>query len=432
MAHRGPLAINHDSKKEKDTNMNIIKTLRLGGLKEFARMKWLRWLRWRHWALIVLLLLVTLTKAIPGWGFIYTFSVYPHIGMVLSHLSGWIPFAIGDLFIALSIAWAILYPIYHLCLRKTLVRKGVFGRGKEVRCLKKRAVLGRLAEYLLWVYAWFYLAWGLNYSQPNIFYRIGMMPAQVSKQTLWDFANRYVDSLNYLSEERRVKREVFSCQRELSLSDDLSDRCMSQDLRDRTSKMVLQGYYNLVKSPNFMGINAPFNHHPHAKTMMFTPLSSMAGVTGSMGPFFCEFTLNGDVLPQDYPATYAHEFAHFLGVANEGEANFYSYLVCTASPDEAVRFSGYYHIFFHVLANVYDILGMKEGDALLKRINPKIIAMAKSDRRYWLSKRCRAIDAAQDFMFDLYLKGNNVKEGRKSYSGVILLILSWEKAQVSK
>lgn len=176
-----------------------------------------------------------------------------------------------------------------------------------------------------------------------------------------------------------------------------------------------------------MGINAPFNQHPHVKTMLFSRFSSMAGVTGSMGPFFCEFTLNGDVRPHDYPSTYAHEFAHFLGVANEGEANFYSYIICTHSTDKAVRFSGYYHIFFHVLANVYDILGEKEGEALLKRVRPEIIAMAKSDRRYWFGKRCKAIDAAQDFIFDLYLRGNNVKEGRKSYSGVIALILSWEE-----
>lgn len=46
--------------------------------------------------------------------------------------------------------------------------------------------------------------------------------------------------------------------------------------------------------------------------MLFTPLISMVGVTGSMGPFFCEFTLNGDLLPSQYPATYAHELAHLL------------------------------------------------------------------------------------------------------------------------
>ena len=382
--------------------MNI-KTLRLG------LQKWLGRMKWRHWVLIILLLLITLTKTIPTWGIIYTFFVYPLIGMVLSHLSGWIPFAVGDLFIALSIAWVIFFPIYHLCLRKTLIRKGIVGKEKKVRFLKKRVVFGRVAEYLLWVYAWFYLAWGLNYSQPNIFYRLRMMPAQVSKQTLKDFADRYVDSLNYLS--------AFS---------------VSQDLKDRTSKMVLQGYHNLTKKPGVMGISTPFNEHPHAKTMMFTPLSSMAGVTGSMGPFFCEFTLNGDVLPQDYPATYAHEFAHFLGVANEGEANFYSYLVCTSSPDKDVRFSGYYHLLFHVIDNVDRILGEEEGNALIKRINPKVLAMAIKERKYWQAKRCKALDTAQDFIFDLYLKGNNVKEGRKSYSGVMMLILSWEEKKKKK
>ena len=163
--------------------------------------------------------------------------------------------------------------------------------------------------------------------------------------------------------------------------------------------------------------------------MVFTPISSMSGVTGSMGPFFCEFTLNGDIRTHDYPATYAHEFAHFLGIANEGEANFYSYLVCTASQDKAVKFSGYYHILPHVLYNVFDILGEKEGEKYLKHIRPEIIRLLKSDRQYWQGKRCKVLDAAQDFFFELYLRGNHVEGGRKSYAGVIGLILAWENKQ---
>ena len=38
--------------------------------------------------------------------------------------------------------------------------------------------------------------------------------------------------------------------------------------------------------------------------MVFTPISSMVGVTGSMAPFFCEFTLNCEIRPHDYPAIY--------------------------------------------------------------------------------------------------------------------------------
>ena len=362
-------------------------------------------LKWRHGVLIALLILVTLTKMIPLWGFIYTTRIYPVIGTLLSPISGFFPFAVGDIFIALSIAWVILYPIYEIGLRK-------------------KRVFGRVAEYLLWVYAWFYIAWGLNYSQPNIYYRIGMKPVEVSKAKFKKFAYQYADSLNALSNASLSNASLSNARKSIS-----PDSIVDDALKNRVRDAVLKEYNKIGYRE---GINRPFNQHPHAKTMVFTPISSMSGVTGSMGPFFCEFTLNGDILAHDYPATYAHEFAHFLGVANEGEANFYSYIVCTASADKQVRFSGYYHIFFHVLNNVFDILGEKEGERFLKHIRPEIIQLAKSDRRYWLSKRCKALDAAQDIIFDFYLKGNHVAEGRKSYSGVIGLILAWEEKYFSK
>lgn len=382
--------------------MKILHTFRLNRVK------------WRHWLLLVLLLLVTLTKMIPLWGFIYTTRIYPIIGTLLSPISGFFPFAVGDIFIALSIAWVIFYPIYEIGLRKKLARRYFFLAAKKGSYpKKKKVVLGRVAEYLLWVYAWFYIAWGLNYSQPNIYDRIGMKPVEVSEAKFKAFAYQYADSLNALS----ISSDIAG-------SSIFSDSIADDGLKNRVRDAILKEYNKIGYKE---GINAPFNQHPHAKTMVFTPLSSMSGVTGSMGPFFCEFTLNGDILPHDYPATYAHEFAHFLGVANEGEANFYSYIVCTASADKQVRFSGYYHIFFHVLNNVFDILGEKEGERFLKHIRPEIIQLAKSDRRYWLSKRCKALDAAQDIIFDFYLKGNHVAEGRKSYSGVIGLILAWEE-----
>lgn len=381
--------------------MKILHTLRLDRMK------------WRHWVLLLLLILVTLTKMIPLWGVIYTYRVYPVIGSLLSPISGIFPFAVGDIFIALSIAWVVLYPIYEIGLRKKLARRFIFLAAKSGGYPKKKAAFGRVIEYLLWVYVWFYAAWGLNYSQPVIYYRVGMQPAEVSEEKFRKFAYQYADSLNLLSEERRGKREEFNC-------------IVDEKLKNRVRDAVLKEYNKIGYRE---GINPPFNQHPHAKTMVFTPISSMSGVTGSMGPFFCEFTLNGDIRAHDYPATYAHEFAHFLGIANEGEANFYSYLVCTASQDKAVKFSGYYHILPHVLYNVFDILGEKEGEKYLKYIRPEIIRLLKSDRQYWQGKRCKALDAAQDFFFELYLRGNHVEGGRKSYAGVIGLILAWENKQ---
>ena len=366
-------------------------------------------LKWRHWVLLVLLSLITLTKLIPLWGFIYATRIYPIIGTFLSPISGLFPFAVGDIFIALSIVWVFFYPIYEIKWRKQLAKRFFFLAAKRGCYPKKKTVFGRVAEYLLWVYAWFYIAWGLNYSQPNIYCRTGMKPVEVSEAKFREFAYRYADSINSLSEE--------------------FNGMVDDGLKNRVRDAVLKGYNEIGAKE---GINAPFNQHPHAKTMLFTPLSSMSGVTGSMGPFFCEFTLNGDIRPHDYPAIYAHEFAHLLGIANEGEANFYSYIVCTASSDKAVKFSGYYHIFFHVLRNVFDILGEKEGEKFLKYIRPEIIQLARSDRQYWISKRCKVLDAAQDFIFDLYLRGNHVAEGRKSYSGVVGLILAWESRHAKR
>lgn len=337
---------------------------------------------------------------IPGWSYVYTRSIYPVIGKVLSTFSGLFPFAIGDLFIAGSIAWVIGYTIYAL--------------------FTQRKKLWLVVEYIAWVFIWFYLAWGINYAQPNIYQRMDMKPAEVSKAQLKDFADRYIDSLNYYYDARMLKNEK-------------SQSAVDDKLKERVTAAVLQGYNSMggdntpsSKTVENFGINRPFNQHPHPKTMVFSWLSSMAGVTGSMGPFFCEYTLNGDLLPHEYPATYAHEFAHFLGIANEGEANFYSYVVCTSSTDKALKFSGYYHILYYVLNNVYNIFGEKAAMEYMKKIRPEIIQLAQSDQKYWRSKRFQPIDTVQDYLFELYLRGNHVAEGRKSYSGVIAIILAWQ------
>src|SRR3712207_7736927 len=51
------------------------------------------------------------------------------------------------------------------------------------------------------------------------------------------------------------------------------------------------------------------------------PRSTLFPYTTLFRSFFNEFTLNGDLLPVGYPATYAHEFSHWLGISSEAEAD---------------------------------------------------------------------------------------------------------------
>ncbi len=342
----------------------------------------------RQWLLVVLLLTVTAFRTIPSLGSLYTAAVYPAVIRVLATVSGIVPFAIGDVFVAASVAWVVGYPLWA-------IRAG----------RKVRTIAMRVGEYLLWVYVWFYAAWGLNYSQPNIYRRLHLSPAEADTLSFAAFAKAYADSLN-------------------ATYSPLCGPAADSSVQALTRRAVYDGYARLHR----MGINRPFSRRVHAKTMVFSPLASMAGVTGSMAPFFGEFTVNADVLTHAYPATCAHEYAHLLGIANEGEANFYSYIVCTSSAEKAVRFSGYYQLFFHVLHNVRALLGEAQCAAFLKRVRPEVTALAQADQRYWQSRRSPIVDKVQNAVYDLYLRGNHVEGGTRSYSGVIAIIMAWQAA----
>ena len=330
----------------------------------------------RYLVLGVLLGLVWLTQLIPALATFYSQTVYPCFSYILSSFSNLFPFAIGDLFIFLSIAGIIIYPIYARLRKKTPWKK----------------ILLRDGEYLLWVYVWFYLAWGLNYSQKNFYQRTEIPYTAYTPENFQKFVNEYITRLN------RSYTPINSINRDL--------------IREETVRL----YKQLSDS---LGVHRPPHDAPRVKTMMFTPFISMVGVTGSMGPFFCEFTLNGDLLPANYPATYAHELAHLLGITSEAEANFYAYQVCTRSQAMGIRFSGYFSVLNHVLGNAQRLLPKEEYAKLLKRIRPEIIELAKANQTYLAAKYSPVVGAVQDWIYDLYLKGNKIESGRRNYSEVI-------------
>ena len=112
-------------------------------------------LKIRYVILIVLLSITWATQLIPSLGEVYAQSVYPVISHILSSFSKLIPFAIGDLFIFLSIIGLLFNPI----------------RARYIQKKKWKQILLNEMEYLLWIYVWFYLAWGLNYSQKDFYGR---------------------------------------------------------------------------------------------------------------------------------------------------------------------------------------------------------------------------------------------------------------------
>lgn len=318
-------------------------------------------------------------------GEFYSKHLYPVIAYCLSGISNIFSFAIGEIFIMAFILLLVLLPLIERY-KKTAWKKVIF---HEI-------------EFLLWIYAWFYLAWGLNYSQPNFYERSKIPFSPYAKEELLRFANEYIDSLNQAYVPvKMINKEI---------------------VREET----VQAYEAISKD---LGVHAPFHPSPKVKTIICTPLVSMVGVTGSMGPFLCEFTLNGDLLPIDYPSTYAHELSHLLGISSEAEANFYSYQVCTRSKIKEIRFSGYYSMLGHVLSNAKRLLKEEEYATLFKQIRPEIIEIAKQNDAYWSAKYSDLLGNIQNWIYDIYLKGNQIKSGRKNYSEVVGLLISYNNYQ---
>lgn len=333
----------------------------------------------------VLLLLVWLTQKIPGWGEVYARSVYPLISRCLSSVSGLLPFSAGDLFIILSITGLLVYPFY----------------GRAVKLSWKRILL-RSGGYLVGVYVWFYLAWGLNYSQMNFYQRAGVAYTPYTSENFRTFSNEYVRDINaaYIpitdTDKELIHREIISLYRRIS---------------------------------DTLAIHPPHGS-PRVKTMMFTPLFSLMGISGYMGPFFCEFNLNGELPPSQYASTYAHELSHLLGITNEAEANFYAYQVCTRSSEQSIRFCGYFSVFGYVIRDARRLLPEEEFRELVAGIRPEIIELAQANQDFWSAKYSEFLGSIQDRIYDLYLKGNKIQSGRKNYSEVIGLLISYENRRM--
>lgn len=341
----------------------------------------------RHVVLAILLLLTVGVQITPSWGKWYAISIYPAISYLLTFFSSHIPFSLGDLFITLSIFGLIIYPIY--------VHRRYHFTWKKI--------MGREGEYLLWIYVWFYMAWGLNYSQPDFYKRTHISRVAYTSKGFNSFVNQYVKLLN-------------------------ATYCLPPKEIDKSfvHKEVTRIYRQISDS---LQVHAPQHDNLSVKTMLFSNFISSMGVSGYMGPFFCEFNLNGNILPVDYPATYAHEMAHLLGITSEAEANFYAYQVCTRSKDQNMRFSGYFFIMGYVLRNARLVMNDKQFDSLRASIRPEVKRLYNFNHFYWRALYSPVLGTVQDWIYDIYLKGNKIENGQMNYFQVVSLLISYEQSK---
>jgi len=313
----------------------------------------------------------------------YAVRIYPSVSYGLSLFSSVFPFSVGDCFIVGSILGLFIYLIYSLIKRKNIGR-----------------MLRHTIEYLVWVYVWFYLSWGLNYFRHDFYARSGIQPVSYSSEEFARFLDSYTDSLN--TTFIRV--------------DTINKPLVAEETK--------KSYRNL---PTKLRLVDPADHLKE-KPMLSSVFMSKVGVKGYMNPFFTEFNLNQKLPPVSYPSTYTHEMAHVLGITSEAEANLYAYIVCTSSEIPEIRFSGYYSLFSYVIGTAKRLLSAEDFTVWIERLDPEIKKLYNEEASFWQSLYDPTIGKIQDRIYNLFLKGNNISSGTMNYSQVIGLVISLKSA----
>lgn len=308
----------------------------------------------------------------------YATRLYPGISAVLSALASPFPFPLEELTGVALLTMMIVTAV------RSIRRRDRWHR-----------IVFRELTIVAWIFVWFYLGWGLNYNRSSLSQRLETPLARYDEARFRTFLDDYVRNLNanYTPD--------FQCPESLEAE--------------------VKAFY-AGRRPE-CGLSSPRSWQ-HPKRALATWLFSKVGVTGSMGPFFSESLLNGDMPASEYPFTYAHEFSHLMGVSSEAEANFWAFRFCADSEDEAIRYSGYFTMLGNVLANARALLSADEYRVLLDSIMPEVKDDYNARAEFWSSKYSRVLGKIQDVMYNAYLKGNRISSGTKNYNEVVALLLT--------
>jgi hypothetical protein len=307
----------------------------------------------------------------------YSNSLYPFIAGVLSPVSSFVKYSLWDIF-WISISLFALTGFALVLLRR----------------LRPLKYFLRLAQLIALIYAMFYFLWGFNYFRPGLNERLGWgneLPGEAQFRVV-------LDSL--VSATNRSYTEI-------ELSDYGSMDIALEKSFDRCSDILS------IKYPNG-------NRHP--KTILISSYFAKSGVSGYFGPFFNEVHINHYQLPCDYPFIVAHEKAHQFGYANEAEANFAAFIVCTNSGDPRLEYSGFMHLLIYFLKEAH---GKPEYMKILRRVDRNVMDDILRREDYYENLKNKKLENIQATANDVYLKTQNISTGVRNYDQVVALTIRW-------
>ena len=125
------------------------------------------------------------------------------------------------------------------------------------------------------------------------------------------------------------------------------------------------------------------------------------------------------------PYTAAHELAHQRGIAREDEANFVAFLVCMASDDPYIQYSGYLNMFEYVGAALSGA-SSERYQAIFAELDRQVLYEEISYSEFYAKYRHSKVSHVSNAVNDTYLKLQGTP-GAQSYGMVVDLAVAYYK-----
>lgn len=310
----------------------------------------------------------------------------------LSYLTVWMPFSLAETIIyCLPAAFVILLV---LCIRAA--RDGL------ARAM--RYVFGVLSIGAL-VYVLFVLTFSAGYRTAPLNEKMGIETEKLSAEDLFDAAAILADRAEETLDEITFRPDGASVM-------PYSYNTLSAKLMDAYGQVSAK--YPFIQT-----------FESRVKPLSISPLMTYTHISGVYTMFTGEANLNVNFPDYVIAYTAAHELAHQRGIARENEANFVAFLVCEASDDPYIRYSGYLNMYEYVASALYSAspeMYRALNNTVDARLRREMIAYSAFFEPY----RQTVVSEISDKVNDTYLTLQGT-EGVKSYGMVVDLAVAYLK-----
>ena len=161
------------------------------------------------------------------------------------------------------------------------------------------------------------------------------------------------------------------------------------------------------------------------KPLLLSRGMSWAGISGIFAPVTFEANINADEPPLLAAASAAHEQAHLRGFAREDEANYIAVIVCRASPDAAIAYSGAMLALIHAGNALSSADADAYGEVCALR-SPALQRDLAAYNAYWRAFE-GPVREVQAQVNDAYLKSYHQDDGVRSYGRMVDLLLAEQR-----